>query len=144
MERTLESLNRKWAETRASGRSTLTTGQIAEMKRSWERPALKGFLADAFLEGLHIFDRASAAACLTRRLDAAFEFEIRRFEDATFSTFNFEKAPGEFLDGMQLHYLAWDSYCFVTTERRLLNVIQNSSQSRRVLNLRQYLATLID
>jgi hypothetical protein len=140
----LETLNPKWEETRAHGRSTLTEDQITEAKRSWDKQALKGVLAEAFLEGLDVSDRVSSAARLARRLDAALEFEIRRFEDATFSTSKFERAGGEFLDGMQLHYLAWDSFCFVTSEKRLPNVVRNSSQSNRVLNIDQYLATLND
>jgi hypothetical protein len=77
-----------------------------------------------------------------QRIDAVLQLAISIVKDVLLRNYAFSKHESDIYDLLQLHYLAFDQFTFVTRDQRLMSKLRQSSQADRILVFRRFLATL--
>jgi hypothetical protein len=73
-------------------------------------------------------------------LDAAWKYELSRYDLARDPAYDFSKHDSDWLDGQLLYYLADHVIHFVTSDKRIKRRARRSSQADRIMSFDEFLA----
>jgi hypothetical protein len=128
-----------WRDRVAKGEPYFSAAERDEVKRKevWVRKR-SDFLR-AFTDWLSPDIDEEELRRLGEKMDLVLTFAIAIVKEVLLRNYSFSKHDSDMYDLLQLHYLAFDRYVFVTADDRLRSKLSASGQAGRLLNLHEFL-----
>lgn len=138
----LANVNPNWRKTRASAGASLPEATRNQLRdrfplERWKSSLRKGFLSKRGVEPTEL-----NLATFGPRVDAALTLRAELLRQTLLGSYEFDRNSNEDRDVEQLFYLARENNCFVTQDNRLVQLVQQSSQSNRIYSFESFLASL--
>jgi hypothetical protein len=128
-----------WRDRVSKREPYLSAAEREELKRKevWVRKR-SDFLR-AFTEWLSPGIAKEELGYVDDKMDLVLTFAIAIVKDVLLRNYAFSKHDSDVYDLLQLHYLAFDRYVFVTGDDRLRSKLLSSRQAGRLLGVRGFL-----
>jgi hypothetical protein len=134
----METMDPKWRENRTLNRMPLSSRNHEQVKDTFTLAEWKKVFPAQF--GINL--KESETQRLADKIEAACRLSFCIFKSILLTDYGFERRVSDFGDFMQLHYLAGNRFCFVTSDKHIAERVGCCPQADRIYSLDRYLASL--
>jgi hypothetical protein len=140
----LDSVHPEWRTTRDRTRTTLPKGVQDQFVIHSDPEQWKIDMALGVLSWVDLEPDVAMARHLSKKIDAVLVLIDSLARQVATSNYKFEERHSDVADILQLYYLVDERFCFVTQEKRLVQLIKDSTQISRVLDFSTFVRQLVE
>ena len=116
------------------------TERLEKLRRGDLKPSTWNTWAEQLLSRTKVSATAENVAAILSAMDAAWQYELARYDLAKNSAYNLAKNASDWLDSQLLYYLADPMIHLITFDSRIKDRTKGSTQSSRILHFDDLLA----